>query len=47
MKERTGTYCKKCGFRIRGKNHEAGIHHKTGKDRKMGQTIVPRKPPTD
>lgn len=23
--------CKQCGFRIRGKNHENGPHHKEGK----------------
>ncbi len=22
--------CKKCGFRIRGRNHEEGEHHKLG-----------------
>ena len=27
-------YCEKCGFKIRGRNHEEGIHHKNGKDGK-------------
>jgi hypothetical protein len=24
------TYCEKCGFKIRGKNHDAGEHHRKG-----------------
>ena len=27
-------YCSKCGFKIRGKNHEDGDHHTKGKDGK-------------
>lgn len=23
-------YCEKCGFKIRGKNHEEGDHHRKG-----------------
>jgi hypothetical protein len=34
-KSRTAkNYCEKCGFRIRGKNHETGDHHIKGKDGK-------------
>ena len=29
-------YCEKCGFKIHGKNHEAGDHHQRGKDGKCG-----------
>ena len=27
-------YCEKCGFKIRGKNHEEGDHHRIGKEGK-------------
>jgi len=28
-------YCEKCGFKIRGKNHEDGDHHKRGEKGKL------------
>jgi len=28
-------YCEKCGFKIRGKNHEEGEQHKRGKNGKI------------
>ena len=35
-KSRNGElYCEKCGFKIRGKNHEEGDHHKRGKAGKI------------
>lgn len=27
-------YCEKCGFKIRGENHEAGLHHQKGENNK-------------
>jgi rubrerythrin len=30
----TALRCQKCGFRIRGKNHENGPHCQSGKDRR-------------
>lgn len=35
-KERTAkNHCEKCGFHIRGKNHEEGDHHKRGEKGKI------------
>lgn len=31
-----GTKCKKCGFKVRGENHNEGTHHKNGKKGKKG-----------
>ena len=28
---RTALYCSKCGYHIRGKNHNEGMHHKLSK----------------
>lgn len=37
----SGKRCKVCGFRVRGKHHEEGIHHKTIANDKTG-SIQPR-----
>tara|TARA_R100000008_G_C3534387_1_gene141112 strand:- start:62 stop:193 length:132 start_codon:yes stop_codon:yes gene_type:complete len=29
--------CSKCGFRVRGKNHDEGFHHKNGSGRSTGK----------
>lgn len=35
-KSRNGAlYCEKCGFKKRGKNHDAGEHHTKGKEGKV------------
>lgn len=31
-------YCKDCGFKIRGKNHENGDHHKGIKIKQIGKS---------
>lgn len=37
-KSRTANkYCEKCGFKIRGKNHEDGQHHQKGTN---GKAVV-------
>ncbi len=36
-KEATVLRCKECGYRIRGKNHKEGDHHKSGMKKKMEQ----------
>tara|TARA_R110000824_G_scaffold260055_3_gene448695 strand:- start:1143 stop:1265 length:123 start_codon:yes stop_codon:yes gene_type:complete len=35
--EKKKKHCSKCGFRIRGKNHEEGFHHKNGSGRSTGK----------
>ena len=38
-KSRNGKlYCDKCGFKIRGKNHEEGEHHRKGTNGKADTT---------
>ena len=37
---RNPRYCAKCGYLRRGPNHDAGHHHKVGKD---GRETAPRK----
>ena len=39
-KEKTkGKRCSRCGFRIRGKNHEEGVHHQQGRNRTTGNHL--------
>jgi len=36
----SGRYCPKCGFKIRGTNHEEGAHHNSGGSGKMKMSRV-------
>ncbi len=37
QKVKPANRCKKCGFKIGGKNHEEGHHHKNGSEGRSGK----------